>query len=70
MTITLNFPDTKAGFIFELLRNLKFVTIEKDDEIPEWHKAILDERIAEYEKNPDDLIDWEDIEKEPLKLSL
>lgn len=70
MTITLSFPDTKAAFILELIRNLKFVNIEKEDEIPEWHKAILDESIAEFEKNPNDLIDWEDIEKQPLKVSL
>ena len=63
MRITLSFPDTKASYILELLQNLKFVIIEKTDEMPEWHKAILDERIAEYEKNPSDLIDWEDIQK-------
>ncbi len=61
MRITLSFPDTKATFIFELLQNLKFVIIEKEDEIPDWHKAILNSRIAEYEKNPNDLVNWEDI---------
>ncbi len=64
MRITLSFPDTKASFIFELLQNLKFVIIEKQDDVPEWHKAILDDRNAEYEKSPDDLMDWEDIQKE------
>jgi Putative addiction module component len=67
MKITLNFPDSKAAFILELLRNLKFVSIEKTEDIPQWHKDILDERIAEYEKNPNDLIDWEDIQKEKVK---
>jgi Putative addiction module component len=67
MKITLNFPDNKAAFILELLRNLKFVSIEKTEDIPQWHKDILDERIAEYEKNPNDLIDWEDIQKEKVK---
>ena len=70
MTITLNFPDSKAAFILELLQNLKFVHIEKEDDIPAWHKAILDERNAEYEQNPDDLIDWEDIQKDRLKPTL
>jgi hypothetical protein len=70
MKITLNFPDSKAAFILELLRNLKFVSIEKTEDIPQWHKDILDERIAEYEKNPNDLIDWEDIQKEKVKAVL
>ena len=70
MTLTLNFPDSKAAFILELLQNLKFVHIEKEDDIPAWHKAILDERNAEYEQNPDDLIDWEDIQKDRLKPTL
>ncbi len=70
MRIILNFPDTKATFIFELLKNLRFVKIEKEDDIPEWHKAILDTRIAEYEQNPNDLIDWEDIQKEKTKILL
>ena len=69
MKVTLSFPESRAPFIFELLKNLKFVHIEKEDEtdIPAWHKAILDERIAEYEQNPDDLIDWKDIQKDTLK---
>ncbi len=70
MTITLSFPDTKADFILELIKNLKFVNIEKDDNIPDWHKAILDQRIAEYEKNPTDLIDREDVQNENKKILL
>ncbi len=70
MRVILNFPDTKATFIFELLKNLKFVKVEKEDDIPEWHKTILDARIAEYEQNPNDLIDWEDIQNEKTKVSL
>jgi Putative addiction module component len=70
MTIKLSFPDTKASFIFELLQNFKFVIVEKQEDIPDWHKAILDNRIAEYEKNPNDLIDWEDVQKEKIKISL
>ena len=70
MTITLKFPDSKAAFILELLQNLKFVHIEKEEGILAWHNAILDERNEEYEQNPDDLLDWEDIQKDRLKLTL
>ncbi len=70
MTITLNFPDSKAAFIIELLQNLKFVHIEKDEDLSDWHKEILDERNAEYEQNPNDLIDWVTIQKDSLTSTL
>jgi len=41
---------------------------EQAFDIPEWHKAIIDPRLAAYKANPDDVIDFDqacdDIEKE------
>lgn len=37
------------------------------EDIPEDHKLILIERIAEYEANPDNVIDWETLKAELLK---
>jgi hypothetical protein len=41
---------------------------EHDFNIPEWHKAIIDQRLAAYKANPADVIDFDqacdDIEKE------
>lgn len=70
MRITLSFPESKAAFLFELLHNLKFISIEKEEDIPEWHKAILDERYADDENNDEELIDWEDIQKDKIKTTL
>jgi putative addiction module component (TIGR02574 family) len=30
-------------------------------EIPEWHREILDERIAQADANPDSFIPWEEV---------
>lgn len=30
---------------------------------PDWHKQIVEERFVEYEKNPQNVISWEDIKK-------
>ena len=34
-----------------------------EDDIPEEHKRILDERIREYESGEVTLVDWEDVKK-------
>lgn len=31
----------------------------KSLDIPEWHKKILDERLEDYRKNPDNSVDFE-----------
>ena len=28
-------------------------------EIPDWHKSVIQERLEEYEQNPDNIISWE-----------
>lgn len=49
----------------------KYKELENEEqafEIPEWHKAIIDQRMAAYKANPTDVIDFDqacdDIEKE------
>jgi hypothetical protein len=37
------------------------------ENISDEHKSILNERIAEYEANPDNAIDWETLKAELLK---
>jgi putative addiction module component (TIGR02574 family) len=32
--------------------------------VPDWHKAVLDERLAELEANPDDAVPWEQVRDE------
>ena len=34
-----------------------------DEDIPEWHKQILKERLEEYEKGNAKMKDWEEVKK-------
>jgi Putative addiction module component len=42
----------------------------QDNDIPEWHKAIIDKRLKDYKQNPDDVTDFDvfcdELEKENL----
>ena len=67
MKITINIKDSKAAFFLELLQNFEeFVTIEKAEEVKlsKAHKKLLDKRLANYQKNPKDLLNWETVKKE------
>ena len=68
MKLTLDIPNNQADFFLQLIRNLNFdITIEKketDMSIPEWHQAILEERLAKYETDTSGFIKWEDLKKD------
>jgi putative addiction module component (TIGR02574 family) len=67
MKITINIKDNKVGFFIELLQSFDFISIEKTEdntEISDAHKKILDERLANYKSDPDNLLDWEDVKKD------
>jgi hypothetical protein len=39
----------------------KYKGIEQEvNDIPQWHKNLVRERLAEYEKNPDSALDFDD----------
>jgi len=50
----------------------KYSELEKEEnnmlEVPEWHKSVIDKRLADKNDNPDSMIDFnqamDDIEKE------
>jgi len=68
MKITIKIKDSKVGFFLELLQSFDFISIEKADtenvELSEEHKKILDERLANYKSDPDNLLDWDDVKKD------
>jgi hypothetical protein len=67
MKITINIKDNKVGFFLELLQSFDFISIEKTEdntEISVEHKKILDERLANYKSDPDNLLDWDDVKKD------
>ncbi len=55
---------TKDEWVLKAIR--KLLNLEVED-ISEVHKHILNERIAEYEQDPDNIIDWEMLKEELLK---
>jgi hypothetical protein len=55
---------TKDEWILKAIR--KLLNLEVED-ISDEHKHVLNERIAKYETNPDDIIDWEELKAELLK---
>lgn len=64
MRITINIEHNHADFLLELLKSLEYVTIETEEEdIPEWHKEMLKERIRAFEENPHDVIEWAEVKK-------
>lgn len=65
MKLVVTVEDHKAVFFLELLENLEdFVTVEALDELPgegaisEEHKAILEERLEAYRRNPESVVAW------------
>ena len=69
MKLTINIKDHKAAFFVELIKSLDFVSIENAQDLegivltPE-EKDILDQRLASYKTDPDNLIDWDNIKNE------
>jgi hypothetical protein len=43
---------------------------DPEDDIPQWHKEIIDKRLKDYKQNPDDVTDFDvfcdELEKENL----
>jgi len=67
MKITLDIKDSKAAFFLELLQNFEdFITIENAEEVvlSKAHKKLIDNRLAKYKKNPNDLLDWDKVQNE------
>jgi hypothetical protein len=64
--VILNIPENKFKFFMELVKNLGFVKAT-DISIPEEQKQEVRRRIAESEKNPERLLDWNDV-KNKFKL--
>lgn len=49
---------------WELLKE-KFSELNDEESkmmnIPDWHKDIVNERLAKYKKNPSDVLDWNEV---------
>ena len=55
-SLTIELINDNAIHLLQDLELLNIIRLpNKNIEIPDWHKSILDERIADYEKNPNDV---------------
>ena len=61
--VILTIPENKFQFFMELIKNLGFINPTEID-IPEEHKQIVRERIAESDKNPTKILDWEEVKND------
>lgn len=57
MLLSIEIKDNKASVFIEFLKNLDFVTIKKSELNETDHLELINERIAEYEKDPENTID-------------
>jgi hypothetical protein len=68
MKLTLDIPNNQVDFFLQLIRSLNFdIKIEKKEtemDIPEWHTAILEERLSLYETNTSGFVKWDDLKKD------
>jgi putative addiction module component (TIGR02574 family) len=56
--------DDRLRLIGEICESLP---IQALDEIPDWHKEILDQRIAEADAHPELFIPWKEVLEKLLK---
>ena len=64
-TFSITIQDDKENIFIELMKSVSFVkkieAVSDTNEIPQWHKAILDQRL---ENKSEDYLNWEDVQKE------
>lgn len=60
--ITLKIPDHKVDFVMELIKQLGLEITAEQQEISEFHKSIVRERIKKSKMNPERLLDWDQIQ--------
>ena len=66
MKITLDIPNAHAAFFMQLLKSLNLdIKVEETEDIPEWHKPILEERLAQYSNgDKSQFVKWDDLKKQ------
>ena len=65
-TFTVVLPDDFTASSVEVI----ILPSNQDNDIPEWHKEIIDKRLKDYKQNPDDVTDFDvfcdELDKENL----
>lgn len=60
------FDDLSAEEKIDYVNHLWDRIAAKPEEIPvpEWHRRLLDERIAQHEAHPEEALPWEEVERD------
>ena len=65
-TLNITIPDNKESIFIEWMKSISFVKkieVEKTD-ISQWHKAVIDQRLENFQNNPESYLDWDEIQKD------
>ncbi|CAN5463409.1 hypothetical protein BH23ACI1_BH23ACI1_16470 [soil metagenome] len=65
------FDDLEIGEQIDYVQALWDRIAARDDRVPvpDWHREVLDERLADLEANPEASRPWEDVKSDLLKRS-
>lgn len=55
------------GRLLNLIYGMIFAD-RQSNEIPDWHKEIIEERLEEHERNPGKVISWEELKSKIEKM--
>jgi hypothetical protein len=68
MKVTLDIQDNKFNTFLEFIKTLDYVSVKKDDVIPQWQMNEVEKRLQDHKKNPERAMDFDaamdDIEKD------
>lgn len=69
MKLTLEIEEDKIPFFLELIRNFNFVRVDAADKalLNREHLLILEERLAAYEADPENVVSWEEVQAAAAK---
>ena len=63
--VTIEVADDKMNLLLEVTNLLEIANSNIDlEEVPEWHKQVLQERRNEYKAGKSTLLSWEDVKEE------
>lgn len=46
-----------------LFQRLQSELAQENEQIPDWHKELIEQRLAKYQSNPAEVVHWKDFEK-------
>lgn len=67
MKITLDIQENRLSTFLAFIKTLDYVSITKDDNIPQWQKDEVAQRLKDLEKYPERAIDFDQVMEDTEK---